>query len=84
MQGHKMSGVPQWALVAGVKGIIHDAEKDGKVEGLVKTTNEAITAFFPGQEKSIKFMLVDHIIFPFVKLFLKDDPDGLAKAKARL
>lgn len=76
--------IPQWALVAGVKGIINDAEKDGKVAGAAKSTNELLTAFFPGEEKAIKFGLVKSVIIPFVKYLLKDDAEGYAQIKQTL
>lgn len=74
----------QWAIEAGVKGAIKAAETDGKVAELVALVDKTIKGFFPGDVKTIKFMLVQHVIFPFAKLFLKDDPDGYAKAKATL
>ena len=76
--------IQQWAIEAGVKGAIKDAEKDGKVVELVNLADKAIKSFTPTAAKEVKFLLVNHIIFPFAKLFLKDDPDGYAKAKAGL
>lgn len=74
----------QWAITAGVKGAIRDAEKDGKVAELAATADKLVRAFCPDDPRGVKFMLVQNVIFPFVKLFLKDDPDGYAKAKAGL
>ena len=76
--------ITQWVLVSGVKGVINDAEKDGKVEGLVKTTNELLTAFFPGDEKVIKQLFVCKVIIPYIKLILKDIKEGYEAAKLKL
>lgn len=74
----------QWGLVSGVKGILNDAEKDGKVNGLVEETNRILTEFFPGDEKVIKQMLVCKVIIPYIKLMLKDDKEGYEAAKVKL
>lgn len=76
--------IQQWAITAGTKGIIKDAEKDGRVNEAVTLVETAIKGFFPGTEKEIKQMIVQFCIFPFCKLLLKGDPDGYAKAKAGL
>jgi hypothetical protein len=76
--------IQQWAINAGAKGIIKDAEKDGRIAEAVTLADATIKGFFPGDEKSIKQQLVQYVIFPFCKLFLKDDPEGYAKAKAGL
>lgn len=76
--------IQQWAISAGVKGVIRDAEKDGRVKEAVTLADSAIKGFFPGAEKDIKQMLVQYCIFPFCKLLLKEDPEGYAKAKAGL
>lgn len=76
--------IQQWAITAGTKGIIKDAEKDGRITEAVKVADSLITGFFPGSEKDIKQMLVQYVIFPFCKFWLKGDPDGYARAKAGL
>lgn len=77
--------LPQWALTAGVKGAIKDAEHDGKVQGWADAASALVQANFPGDAAiDIKTMLVRHIIFPFVRVFLKDCPGVLDKEKARL
>ena len=70
--------------MSAVKGIINDADKDGKVAGLAKSTSELLTAFFPGDEKAIKIGLVKNVVIPFIKLLLKDDPQGYAEVKSTL
>ena len=76
--------IQQWAINTGVKGIIKDAESAGRVAEAVHIANSAISGFFPGDEKTIKQMLVQFCIFPFCRLLLKDDPDGYQKAKESL
>ena len=65
--------IQQWATVAAVKGIIKSAPTDGKVDGLVKSLSDAISAFFPGDEAIIKQMLVESVILPLAKGL---SPDG--------
>ena len=76
--------IQQWAITAGAKGVIRDAEKDGRVQEAITLADSTIKGFFPDDPKGIKQMLVQYLIFPFCKLLLKDDPDGYAKAKAGL
>ncbi len=71
----------QWAITAGVKGAIRDAEKDGKVAELAATADKIVRAFCPDDARGVKVMLVQYVIFPFAKLFLKDDPSGFERAK---
>lgn len=76
--------IQQWALTSGVKGVIKDAEKDGRIKEFVLLTDSAIRGFFPDDPKGIKQMLVQYVIFPFCKQLLEDNPDGYVKAKASL
>lgn len=76
--------IQQWAINAGVKGIIKDAEKDGRITEAVTLADSAIKGFFPGEEKTIKQHLVQYVIFPFCKLLLKEDAAGYAQAKTAL
>ena len=76
--------IQDWAISAATKGMIRDAEKDGRVQEAVVIAESTIKGFFPGDSKAIKQMLVQYIIFPFCRLLLKDDPDGYAKAKTGL
>lgn len=62
-----MSGIPQWALTAAVRGILKDAQKDGKVESLTNSLNELIGAFFPDKTKEVKEELVKMVILPISK-----------------
>lgn len=73
--------IQQWAITAGAKGVIRDAEKDGRIAEAVILAESAVKGFFPDDPKGIKQMLVQYVIFPFCKLLLKEDPDGYAKAK---
>lgn len=75
--------IPQWALESAVKGIITDAEKDGKVNGLVEETDRVLAAFFPGQEKIMKQILVCKVLIPYAKGLLKNDADGYEQAKTK-
>jgi hypothetical protein len=76
--------IQQWAITAGAKGVIKDAEKDGRIDEAITLADSAIKGFFPDDPKGIKQMLVQHVIFPFCRKWLKDDPEGYAKAKAAL
>lgn len=76
--------IQQWAITAGAKGIIKDAEKDGRVAEAVKLAESTIKGFFPDDPKGISQMLVQYCIFPFCKQLLKDNPSGLAQAKTVL
>lgn len=73
-----------WAVGAAAKGMIKDAVKDGRVKELSDVIDGFVKGFFPGQEKEIKQLLVEHLVFPICKELLKDDDAGLAKAKASL
>lgn len=76
--------VPQWALEAGIKGIITDAEKDGKVQSTVDAFNLVLTGWAPGAAKDIRQKIVQNFIFPFCKLLLKEDASGYEEAKKGL
>lgn len=73
-----------WAISAASKGMIHDAEKDGRVQEAVNIASSAIKGLFPADEKMIKQMLVQFCVFPFCRLLLKGDPDGYTEAKKGL
>ena len=73
-----------WAISAASKGMIKDAEKDGRVQEAVVVVESAIKGFYPGDFKVIRQMLVQYILFPFCRLLLKDDPNGYAEAKKGL
>lgn len=72
--------IQQWALEVGVKGIIKSAEPDGRVSEFVKIADSLVSGAFPGGEKDIKQMIVQYVIIPFCKQWLKDDIEGLKKA----
>jgi hypothetical protein len=74
--------ITQWALTAGAKGVIRDAEKDGRIKEACSIADGFLKGFFPDDPKGVKQMLVQYVIFPFCKFWMKDDPDGFAKAKA--
>lgn len=76
--------IQQWAITAGAKGVIRDAEKDGRVKEAVTLAESTLRGFFPDDPGGVRQMLVQYVIFPFCKLWMKDDPDGYAKAKAGL
>jgi len=69
----------QWGLTAGTKGILADAEKDGKVQGLVDIANIFVKGNWPDDPEGVKEMLVTYVVFPFVKRFLT--PEQLGRAK---
>ena len=73
-----------WVVSAGAKGLIRDAEKDGRVQEAVTIAESTIKGFFPGDNKVISQMLVQYCLFPFCRLLLKNDPDGYQKAKESL
>ena len=73
-----------WVVSAGAKGMIRDAEKDGRIQEAVVIAESTVKSFFPTEAKAVRQMLVQFVIFPFCKLWMKDDPDGYAKAKAGL
>ena len=72
--------ITDWAISAATKGIIKDAEKDGRIAEFVKIADSLVAGAFPGGEKDIKQMIVQHVIIPFCKQWLKNDPEGLKKA----
>lgn len=76
--------IQQWIINTGTKGVMKDAEKDGRIAEAVTVANATIKGFFPGEEKTIKQNLVQYIIFPFCKILLKEDPAGYAQAKTAL
>lgn len=76
--------IQQWAINSGAKGVIKDAEKDGRIKEFVVIADSAIKGIFPGADKEMKQLIVQHIIFPFCKAWLKEDPDGFQKAKSIL
>lgn len=73
-----------WGITVGVKSIIKNAEKDGRVAEAVDVADSTIKGFFPDAPEEIKQMLVQHVIFPFCRIWLKNDPAGWAKAKDSL
>lgn len=79
-----MSWLADGIIVNAARGILEDAEKDGKVQALAEATDKFITEFFPRDPKGVKQRIVQHVLFPLAKLLMKDDPDGYAKAKTRL
>lgn len=79
-----MASLAQWGITAGAKGLLKDAEKDGKVAELVKMVGDFIQSFFPDDPKGIKRMFVKYVVVPFVKLLLKDDLDGYNDAKSTM
>ncbi len=74
----------QWGLESGIKGILDDANRDGKVSSLVESAENLISGFFPGSTKTVKQKLIKGVIFPFAKMLLKDDPAGYEDAKTVL
>ena len=76
--------IQQWAVTAGVKGIIRDAEKDGRIKEAVTMAESTLRGFFPDDPKGVSQMLVQYFIFPFCKELLKNDPDGYQRAKSSL
>lgn len=64
--------------------MIRDADKDGRIKEAVTVADSMIRGFFPGDEKAIKQMLVQFVIFPFCKQWLGSDVDGYTKAKTSL
>lgn len=73
-----------WAVSAAAKGMIRDAEKDGRVQEAVVIAESTIKSFFPNDVKVIRKMIVQYVIFPFCKLWMKDDPSGFQEAKTGL
>ena len=71
--------IPQWALVSGIKGIIADAPKDGKIDGLVEATDNLLESFFPGDEREISIMLVEKCILPFCRKLIEHDPEAVKR-----
>lgn len=76
-----MSWLADGIIANGVRGVIEDAEKDGKVKELVEVVEKTIAGFIPRDPAGVKARLVKHIIFPFAKLLLRDDPASLEEAK---
>lgn len=74
----------QWGITAGTKGIIRDAEKDGRIKEAVEVAESLTKGFFPDDPRGIKRMFVQFVIFPFCKLWMKDDPSGYEEAKKGL
>jgi len=79
-----MSWLTDGLIVNAVRGVLEDAEKDGKVKALAEALNKFIVEFFPRDPKGVKQKLVGHVLFPLAKLLLKDDVSGYEEAKKRL
>ena len=79
-----MSSIQDWVISSASKGMIKDCEKDGRISEAVIIVDSAIKGFFPSDYKVIKQMIVQYVIFPFCRLLLKDDPNGLTEAKKTL
>lgn len=73
-----------WALTAGAKGAIRDAETDGKVAGWAAAADALVKANFPQAADEIKTLVVRHVVFPFARAFLKDVPGAFDKEKSKL
>lgn len=73
-----------WAIAAASKGMLKDAEKDGRVGEAVTIVASAVKGFYPSDDKTIKQMLVQYVLFPFCRILLKDDKEGYERAKAGL
>lgn len=76
--------IQDWAVSAAAKGMIRDAEKDGRIAEAVTVAESTLKSFFPTEVKSIKQMLVQYVIFPFCKTWMKDDQEGYKKAMEAL
>jgi hypothetical protein len=76
--------IQDWAIAAASKGIIRDAEKDGRIAEAVVIADATVKGFFPSDARTIKQLLVQFVIFPFCRLLLKDDVNGYEEAKKGL
>lgn len=71
----------QWIVTAASRGIMKDAEKDGRIAEFVVMAEAGVKSIWPDKPKEVRQMIVQYVIFPFVRLWMKDDPNGLIQAK---
>lgn len=76
-----MGNISDWAITAGVKGALADAEKDGKIEALAETIDKLVKSFAAADPRGVKRLVVKGVLFPLARILLRDDAPGYDAAK---